>query len=326
MTPKIISSTAQSIQSPPITTLQVQQALDGLTSTIRMSSPLCDLCVVDYMLADPLAFTSSYAKGQALSTILVSFITYELLEQRAKFHLPPPMSEASIEQVKAAIVADTQTGNVELIGVSYLYYRYVWRAIVVSYEWFAAVAGLDENTFDGCYDNTIGWLTQKLIDEESVASDRRYQDRLAASLPSLLQTEFVGRHDDFVRIMRWLTAPVRHHAQVVGKSGIGKTAFVREVAKRLVEMDRIDDFIWIQNAYSVGEIQRGLHSIQQRGYTRKLKVQNRMLYVFDNFICPGDELADFGILLDHLRSSIVFVTTQSPIPTTHIMEHISLSE
>jgi hypothetical protein len=330
MTSKITYSSVQSIESPPITALQVQQALERLIFTTRTSSSLCDLCMVEYMLDRPLSFISAQAKEQALSTILVSFITYELLEQRAKFHLPPPVSEATMEQVKAAIVADTQTRNAELIGVSYLYYRYVWRDACVSYEWFASVAGFDENTIDSCYDNALGWLTQKLVDEESAARDRRCQDMIAASLPPLLHTDFVGRYDDFVRTMRWLAAPVTHHVQVVGQSGIGKSAFVYEIAKRLAEMDCIDDFVWIQNPYSVGEIQRGLRGIQKNEPTSKdilkPKLPHRMLYVFDNFICPGDELTDFDVLLDHLSSSIVFVTTRSYIPTARVMEHITLSE
>ncbi|MEZ4670913.1 MAG: hypothetical protein R3E39_23665 [Anaerolineae bacterium] len=325
MTPKIIDSAAHRIQSSCITTLRVQQALDRLISTTGVTSPLCDLCVVDYLLTDTVTFASVQAKEQALSDILVSFITYELLEQRAKFHLPPPDSKTTVEQVEAAIVTDTQTRNIELIGMSYLYYRYVCSVKHVSSDWFAAVTSLDENALTVCYDNAIGWLTQKIRDEELVASNRRFQDRLTASLPSLLQTELEERCDDFVRIMRWLSAPVRHHAQVVGQAGIGKTTFVCEVAKRLVEMDRIDDFIWIENAYSVGEIQQGFRGIQQNGSIRKLNATNRMLYVFDNFICPGDEWADFGALLDYLRSSIVIVTTRSSIPTLHAMEHIALS-
>lgn len=128
------------------------------------------------MLLDPVTGASPQARQQALLDVLITFTTYELIEQRAKFNLPVPNSQASYKQILAAIIADARTQDLELIGLSYVYYSYVRADSDVTYTWFAGVAGADEKTIRRGHGYVINWLTGKLQAEELTARERRRQD------------------------------------------------------------------------------------------------------------------------------------------------------
>lgn len=185
-----------------ITTWNVQQALESLHSKTETSSPLSNLCLIGYMLADYLGGASTHARQCALYDVLISFITYELVEQRANFHLPAPQNPASCEQVIVAIAADARTKNLELLGLSYIYYRYVWADSSVNYRWFACAGGVDQKIVELCHVHAINWLTGKLQAEESMALDRHLQDAIEAALPPHTHHDSVRHNKAIMKTIR----------------------------------------------------------------------------------------------------------------------------
>src|SRR5687768_3608639 len=110
---------------PQVTEENVRAALKTMvfTSTAHSSQPLENLYLVEVRLNNFPHPRSLHMRRYVLQLVLTSIITETLCEHRKVLDLFSPHSGDVYGAVMTQIEQDGQTGNIELISWSWLYYR-----------------------------------------------------------------------------------------------------------------------------------------------------------------------------------------------------------
>lgn len=158
--------TAQ-LQHPTVTEHHVKTALlaqlhGRYTPT---PNPLEYLPIVDQALSDT-PLLSIHGRSIALGEILISLITCELKKHREAMGISTILSEISINEASQAIIRDAQTSNPELIGWSWLYYRYVRVDLHIHAKEFSQLCAIHERTLRRYQTRTLTRLANMLIKYE----------------------------------------------------------------------------------------------------------------------------------------------------------------
>lgn len=166
------------------------------------------------------------------------------------------------------IAVDRASGNRDLIGWSWLYHHYVRPDLGISSEQFNRCIPAVTRTLRRYREITLRQLTQLLLDEERILWRIHRVNRIKTQLGALPRP-FVGCEKEFRHIERLLNENHPHHFWVYGSSGIGKTSFVRHMIGRLIDADRIQHIVWINQPVSAEmiheEIQKQLLPINSGG-------------------------------------------------------------
>lgn len=151
-----------------ITEKNVRTALDILiySSNMHLTLELHQLTLVEKFLMDANFPPSPYNRNFALSYLLTSIITDKLTHCRSVLHQIRPQQEKTLNDAQTAIRADIQTANLELIGWSILYYRYVQIDLGISPRSISQIASVDERTVRRYQQHGIRRLTVCLLERE----------------------------------------------------------------------------------------------------------------------------------------------------------------
>ena len=170
-----------------ISEANVRAALDSMiySTVARQTSPLERLWLVEAFLSAPEQPASPHNHRYALQTILVDLITAELTRHRAVVGLPALVADAPLPTVIEQIARDAGDGNIERIGWSWLYHRYVRVDLNLSARDFCKYAHLDARTRQRYQNHAIRRLTERLIEAEREARRRLHKRRLYAALSIL---------------------------------------------------------------------------------------------------------------------------------------------
>lgn len=157
--------------NPPISEEAVRAALNGLlyTASARVKNPLEALVLVDMRLRDPLLPHSPQIRRYTLAEVLTDIITERLRGHRAALTLALPKPDDTREVVLMQIALDGATENIELIGWSWLYARYVRVDLSLMGEAFMQTAVTDERTLRRYQVHGVRRLTERLIALEHAA-------------------------------------------------------------------------------------------------------------------------------------------------------------
>lgn len=160
----------------------VKQTLDGMVygRSARMPNPLEHLTIIDEMLADPAFPACFHQRMIALGDLLTRIIEQELLTHRRMMGLATELSETALTHPLHSIANDACAANRELLGWSWLYYRYVRVELGIQAEAFCQISHIDERTLRRYRARVITRLTDLLIEQEWRA--RRLQYAMNSSL------------------------------------------------------------------------------------------------------------------------------------------------
>lgn len=315
---------------PFISRQQVGAALNALIATTGTSStnPLTALLLVDEFCLDPDLPATDHLREFALKQILIDHITTALNEQRHSFGLPRPDCKVQHEAALTALAADAQTGSAELIGWSLLFYRYVCVDLNLKPDDFRAALHVDERSVRRYQSNGVERLTERLIGAEWAARRRQRQRQLIAALPATARTVLYGRDAELAAADALLTAQPPYHLYVSGPGGSGKTVFVQEWLRRLIEAGQIDRLIWLDKPPSADAVRAHLteHLLPERTQItlREVMAVQRVALVLDEPRYTGRS-GDLDGLLRELDGMIVCMIHTGYWPPATPHRHITLN-
>lgn len=299
---------------PRIDQQSVRAALEEMIYTSRLAppNPLEQLLLVDQQLSRPDVPHLGEPRLFALRHLLTDIISREYETLRVKLGLegsiPPPSAETAHE----AIRKDVQTRNPELFGWSLLYYRFVQVHLNFTPEILSELTGFDERSLRRYQRHGIRRLTERLADAEWSVRRLQRRLRLTAGLPIVAHTRLLGREDHFRQVEQVLGAYPPYHIQVTGTAGSGKSAFVRECVRRLIDQDALDQVIWIDDPPSPEYVRQllseHLWSASAPIGLKQYTLENRLCVVLNHTERWKDEPGFHNLLAD-LSGAVVYMTS-----------------
>ena len=299
-----------------ISEANVRAALDSMiySTVARRTSPLDQLWLVAAFLSAPEQPASPHNQRYALQTILVDLITAELTRHRAVVGLPTLVPDAPLETVIEQIARDAGDGNIERIGWSWLYHRYVRVDLNLSARDFCKYAHLDARTRQRYQNHAIRRLTERLIETEREARHRLHKRRLYAALPSSIPVRSFGREQALRDLNRQCrTAQI---VQISGAEGIGKTALVQEYLRGLIDAGELADIIWIDRPAGVQAIRERLAEVPPNsfGTARDYFAEYPTAVIIDDLTALIGDQAALDALLRELAGAQVYLIHDQPLP------------
>ncbi len=312
------------------------QAVRAVLETLLYSAseygkhPLEDLFLVDFAIAGPDWPESPYVRRYALHEILITAITDELANHRRVFNMRPPPDEGCITEAFAAIQTDARTGNPELIGWSWLYYRFVRVELALLPKDYCKAAGFDERTLRRYQNHAILRLTRRLMAEERRARQAYFRQRLYLELPSPAPVRLFGRQRELALVSRIWKNEAPCHIHVTGAAGVGKTVFIQEAVRGQIDGGQIDYLVWIESPLSVEHIYRHLSAVlpteRSRLSLRDFAAQYEIALILDDIEPLRAQKAALERLLDDLSNGIVWMSSRAYIALNNDQHHLALHD
>jgi len=319
-------------KQPFITYESVRAALEAMlyTSTAPPPNPLEELSLVDQFISNPDLPSIVNSREFALRQLLLSIITQEYSQHRHNFGLAAPVLNMPFEAAAADIRRDVQQQNPELNGWCLLYYRYVRVDLDLSIETITTVANIEQRTLRRYQNHATIRLQECLVEAEWEARTKQRKTRLYASLPISIPISLVGRGDTLQYVQRLLSSSPIRHFQVTGPPGIGKTALVQELVRQQIDVEQINQVIWIDNPESVDFVRHTLNEMLLNDLNTRLReytLRHNLAVVLDHLHGVDEvHVADWQHLLSDLSAALVFVTSRVYIPLLQSVKHITLKE
>jgi tetratricopeptide (TPR) repeat protein len=284
------------------------------------------------------------AVGDAIDEVITRHITQQYARHRAHYNLPPVQPDDPEETVKLAIRQDvakspdgrgkSQTISAEddhLLAWSWLYHHFVRVQLNISAPMFAGITGLSERHLRRCREKAKIYLVRSLRSAENHALRKNRRATLLMNLPWTVAERLYGREQQFAQATKLL---VNEHLQpilVAGPTGSGKTAFVNELARRLIEPEmRIEGLAWVYEPKTLDELYANLarmlipHASPQHqsldAALRATLLQRNVLIVIDSI----DSLANVPDAIDQLlptlsAARLCLTTQQRALPQSQLV-------
>jgi hypothetical protein len=313
---------------PAITPEAVKTALESLlyAAMPNRDRSLQYLTVVEQALVRHHLSSHSLTRTIALHQFLTRLMVDQYRQHRQVLGLPAVDSGANLSMAENAIAADTRAVNHELIGWSWFYYRYVRTDLGLSLQRFSQLAHMDERTLRRHHRHTLERLTSLLTEAEAEATSRQRQQRLLRRLPDWPLPPLVGRQAALDWLHRHLQETTPRPVQVVGASGIGKSALVQTAVRRQIEAGWVDELVWIDQPDSIAAIWSVLEETLPLEYPRHSEVLSpRTVVVLDGMDKLLHEAEAVRSLLRKLAPALTFLTAQAPLPLFHEIAVVRLA-
>ena len=303
---------------PIISEANVCAALDGMiySTAAKETSELERLWLVEVFLAAPEQPASPHNHRYALQTMLIDLITAELTRHRATVGFPTPIADEPLETVIERIGDDAGDSNIERIGWSWLYYRYVRVDLNLTVRDFCLYAHLDARTRQRYQKHAIRRLTERLIEAERDARRRLHKRRLYAALQSLIPVQLFGREQATRELNR--LHRTEFVVQISGEVGIGKTTFVREHLRDLIDADKVAEIIWIDHPADFQTIRNRIAAtlpVTVPAAARGYFAQYPTAIVIDDLTALSSDQAALSALLTELTGASVYLIHNEPLPS-----------
>jgi tetratricopeptide (TPR) repeat protein len=317
---------------PTITVQAVREALDGLLYTSRQSNAnnaLQVLTLVDEFITHPALPSFENVRTFALNTILTDAISQEFSLIRQSINRPVPSRTSTRLEETRLIQEDGKTRSIPLISWGYLYYRYVRVDLNLLPEEFATYVQVDVRTMRRYQSQAIDALTEKLVLAEWKARIRLRKRRLYNALPIIPTVNLFGRENELSQINEAFNKGQRQ-IFVTGAQGTGKTVFVQEFVRRLIESPEepfVENVIWLTAPTSKDSVIRPVYErvcpADSPLTLRDCLSQYRTVIVMDNISKLSQEVVDE--LLSYLSNADVIVINRTFIPLRANAIHVILN-
>lgn len=245
----------------------------------------------------------------AVRDLLTGMIATAYADVRRALSLAPPDVKLTVKAVERWLQADAAPRNPALLGWSLLYHRYIRADLDLNVNQLAGWISVGERTFRRYQAYAVRLLTYRLIQAEYDARHERKQRHLLTALPPVPARRLIGRE--------WESAlhllDQHAHLLITGVSGVGKTAFAHVLVRRLIESNRVDAVLWLDQPRSLWEVVdeiAHLFQIDPPALAERL-LATRLALVLDGVRVDGFELAP---LLRALSAACVIVVADQTIP------------
>jgi tetratricopeptide (TPR) repeat protein len=318
-------------EQPFISQDVVRAALDALlyTASGREASALDYLLLVDEFLINPDLPTSDQQREFATNTLLVGLITENLNAHLQGLSLPLCEGDETVFELGNRLVEASQSDNVELMGWFILYCRYVRVDLAIGPEQIEDLTHVEGRTIRRYQRHGVRRLTEHLIEREWIARTGRRKRRLFSLLPSSQPLPLFGRESELNYLEQQIVQRPASRVFISGAAGIGKTSFVQEFLRRQIDLDRLDEIIWLASAPSLAYVRQYL---QQRLTVSHTAIDLReyfLLYavtiVIDELPLPYD-ITDLDAFLSEMSGAAVYILHSIYQPLEHIDFQVHLRE
>jgi len=319
-------------REPTITVTSVEAALKSLKYSSQdgaAAHSLHTLTLVDAFLDDPSVPASPLMREYALRQILTDLITQHYQARGgAPFATRQGVSDS---EVYARIQQDGQTDNPDHIGWSMLYHLYIVTSPNLTQELYAQHASSEVRTIYRYKKSALEQLTYALIQDEWHMRRVRQRQRLLMILPPSDGIPLIGREAELAQIDTVFERTPYPCIIVGGVPGCGKSALVREVARRLIEQERVTFLIWLNGLVTPADvdaqIQEQLRAARLKNQWDELTASYPVLVVLENShsLVASPEAWD-EILSVRLGRSITLVAGQELRLTQRSCLHLVLPD
>ncbi len=291
-----------------VTVASIRCAFDHMIYTTAEKQPLSleNLSLVATYLRKHELPDIDHIRSFALREILAGIVQTHLIALQNLYNIQGPETFRSSEEIRSVIEAIGRTGSPELIGWSWLYFRFIQVGFSISSQEFSEAINVDERTLRRYQSHSIHRVCEALVRLE--IQDRRHQrmNLLKRTLPpTAFTTPLIGREALLGPLVSLLSGKEPHRVFVTGASGVGKTRLVAEVAKHLIEQEVIERLFWLDAQQGTGrlpEMEIGPNAlIVLDGSENRKAIQSLIERCADtNLIVTGlwqDELFEFDHML-----------------------------
>src|SRR5690349_4221963 len=223
---------------PPFISLEcVRTALEAMIHAVPDDAPLSPihfLLVIEEKLLNPDLPPSPYLRNFLVNQFLIKLITDELEAHRKVFNLPVPPKDETRISAERMLQVDASKNSFELMGWSYVYYRYVRVDLGFTLDEISAASAVHERTLRRYHQRILERLVEKIIEAEQEARSRQRRRRLLGALPQPMPARLVGRHEPLSRVRQILQERDSSHVYVTGAMGLGKTTLVQEIVREQI--------------------------------------------------------------------------------------------
>ncbi len=318
-------------QQPFISTTNVRSVLQALVHPLHESetNPLAGLLLVDNFLITPDFPATNKAREFALYRTINNIISDEYRRIRVTHDVKIVDVDVSRDEALKLISIDAQQDSIELIAWSWLYYRYVCIHLGISTSDFCRVAGVDERTLRRYQRQGVDRLTDCLINMEWKARTDQRKRRLTSNLPTSVTPVLIGRDKELATILSILRENQPAHILITGMSGIGKTSLVVCALRSQIEIDALDQIVWLNDAQTLQSVQNTLierllpkeSSISLKEYAAIYKVAVVLDNVCELILDELTALDDFLMSLGQMQIIMISDTLpdKEPLSAHHII-------
>jgi tetratricopeptide (TPR) repeat protein len=320
-------------RKPTINPISVEAALNTLaytTTDVSAAATLQALAIVEEFLHSPTRSPAKNLREFAIKSILCELIEATLNQYRKASELRLPHTSDALSTAIRQIQLDSQQNSADLLGWSFLYYRFVRVDLGISQEKYGEYANIEARSLRRYKKYIIEKLSEKLIQLEWDARRRQHQIRLLASIPTDTRVTLVGRDKQLQSALDVLHRRQAAKFYLTGAKGIGKTAFLSVLVQQLVAIEALDYVVWISSPRSVDEIMNTIHEAIMPPHSRlELK---EVLFKYTTLIVLDDvsKLADAGEniteLSELLAPCMLCLSSERHLTLMNTVFHIHLEE
>jgi tetratricopeptide (TPR) repeat protein len=320
-------------RKPTINPTSVEAALNMLVYTTTDTSDaatLLSLVLIEEYLHDPARPPAKNLREFALKSILCGLIEQTLLQFRTASELPAPDAANTLSMAVKQIQLDSQQNSADLLGWSYLYYRFVRIDMGISHDAYAEYANIETRSLRRYKKYIVARLAEKLINAEWAARRRQHQTRLLVAIPTDSNRPLIGREQQLQNAVAMLKDGLATRCYVTGGVGMGKTAFLAILTRLLIEAEMLDYVIWVSSPRTVEDVLNRLAETvlppHSRLELRDMLVTYRVLLIIDDVAELSQNATNFSALLDFLAPCLVCMASEKHISLKQTVHHIHLDE
>jgi hypothetical protein len=315
-------------REPQITPAAVKTALQALRyhPNTNRSYPLENLLLVELLLRSPDMPAHSHNRRLALQHILIERIMTVYGNCRSQLEMPIPNPEASKNTILSDVKADLMTGHIELIGWSWLYHLYGRYELELEAREFWKQGAFEERTRRRYQNHALRRLAEQLHDREWEARKHYRKRHLHLKLPTMSQP-VIGRDDILADLEHSLDVIFPVIWQITGEDGIGKTALIRELLRRQIKTETLDDLFWFSRPESVKSVEQALlaeFNVPSLQAINSIAADYRIVLVLDGVESLEYDLVGLNYVLAALPHLMIYLTNRRRFSLPELIHHVTL--
>jgi hypothetical protein len=271
---------------------------------------------------------SMYRRRIALQTLLMEIVLNNYQQLRTRLGLGPVITEGTLVQAAEAIAEDGRTSNPRLIGWSCLYHLYLRDDLRLTQEQFSGYAVAEPRTVRRYQQYVLTEFVLEVTSLEQAAHQRHERARLYDALPPLVSTELIGRDEAMTQLDHVIAASQPKQVQIVGPTGVGKTAFVQHVIRDAIERSELRHLVWLDRPASIIDVYEAINQLKHLAGSCSLETYlhaHPVTVVIDQVAALQGSLGTLDRLLAELDGATVLLLAEQYQPLSHARGRVILA-
>ncbi|MCB9451794.1 MAG: tetratricopeptide repeat protein [Anaerolineaceae bacterium] len=318
---------------PFISEASVRDVLDALVRPGKkhQQNSLYYLALVDRLVNAPEFPNIEHQREYALEVLLVEIISAIHSHCRRVHGMPMVDAQQSKTEALEEIAQCAAIDANHFQDWTLLYYLYVRADLDMTSEQLCTVFAVDARTLRRRHNRALHQITNELTRQEWELRSQLWRQHLYNYLPATRPVRLFGREQELEAAYNAFVSSDARHLLITGISGIGKTAFVQELMRKLIDNQLIDRLLWLNepqsvnfiNRYIKGELLADSVSMTVRDYL----AQWHTVIVLDGIEnILNKESVELVETLVKLDQAVICMTAQVNVPLTAEITHLALGE